>query len=208
MIRPAARRASRLSPVLIAIGGALAGLTILMLSLLAGYGWLYGLRGAGWLAAGPRVTNSLPLLQLAGSDGQPLLRIVVAWLFAGLIAGVALIRVRPVRRAAIALGVGLVLLLLAAQAAEAVTRNLRFSHVILGHDPGIGPVLEALLFAIGCALPRSVLGSERTGRRSRAPVRRLGFVGDGGLRRGQHRHAAEYDRDRHEVGGDGQRARA
>ena len=54
-----------------------------LVGLLAGYGWLYVLRGLGWLGAGPAVGDALPLLQLAGFDGQPLLRVVVAWLLAG-----------------------------------------------------------------------------------------------------------------------------
>jgi hypothetical protein len=53
----------------------------------AGIGWLYLLRGAGALAAGPSVRGALPLQQLAGDDGQPLLRLLAAWLPAGALAG-------------------------------------------------------------------------------------------------------------------------
>ncbi len=186
----------------------MAGLLVVVASLLAGYGWLYGLRDFGWLGTGPRVVDSLPLLQLAGFDRQPLLRVVVAWLLAGLIAGVALIRVRPVRRASIAGGLGLVLLLIGSQAAYALARNLRFSHVLLSRRPDLGPLLEAVVFAVGCGLPRPVFGSERAARRRRSRVGRLGRVGYPGLRGGQHRQAAQHDRDRDHVGADGQRVSA
>lgn len=180
----------------------------MLASLLAGYGWLYGLRQMGWLAVGPRVADSLPLLQLAGFDRQPLLRVVVAWLLAGLIAGVAVIRVRPLRRASIVGLLGLVLLLISSQAAYALARNLRFGHVLLSRRPGLGPLVEAVMFAVGCTLPRPVFGSERAARRRRSPIARFGVARDPGSRRGQYRHAAEHDRDRDQVSADGQRVGA
>jgi hypothetical protein len=191
---------------LVAAGGGVAGLLVVFVSLLAGYGWLYVLRAVGWFAAGPQVGDSLPLLQLASFDGQPLLRVVVAWVLAGLIAGVTLIGVSPVRRAALAGGLSLVLLLVASQAAYALARNLRFSHVIFGRRPGFGPLLEGLLFAVACALPRPKFGSQWAARRP--PVGGSRPPGHLGLRGGQHRNAAEHDRDRQDVGADGQRAGA
>ncbi len=187
------------------VGGAGAGLLVVLVSLLAGYGWLYGLRQTGSLRVGPPVADSLPLLQLAGFDRQPLARVVVAWLLAGLIAGVALIRVRPLQRASIVGVLGLVLLLISSQAADALARNLRFSHVLISRRPGFGPLVEAVMLAVGCALPRPVFGSERAARR-RSP--RLGVARDSGLRPGQYRHAAEHDRDRDHVGADGHRVGA
>jgi hypothetical protein len=71
--------------------GALAGL-ILVLAILSATGWLYLLRDLGILDAGPRVRGALPLQQLAGGDAQPLLRVVLAWLPAGVVAGMALAR--------------------------------------------------------------------------------------------------------------------
>jgi hypothetical protein len=47
-----------------------------------------------------------------------------------------------------------ILLLIASQAADALARNLRFRDVLVTREPGLGPWLEALAFAIGCALPR------------------------------------------------------
>jgi hypothetical protein len=75
---------------------------VLVASLLAGIGWLYGLRGLGWFAVGPRLGDSLSLLQLAGFDHQPLLRVALAWLPAGVVAGVGLRGLPRGRRAAIA----------------------------------------------------------------------------------------------------------
>src|SRR5512142_996391 len=66
---------------------------IVLASLLTGFGWLYAMRGIGWFGGGTGVHDALPLLQLAGYDIQPLDRVVVAWLLAGIAAGIALRRV-------------------------------------------------------------------------------------------------------------------
>jgi hypothetical protein len=124
-----------------------------VLGLLTGIGWLYVLRGLGWLGAGPKVRDALPLLQLPGLDSQPLVRVLFAWVIAGALTAVPLIRVPRVRRAAVAGAVAIVLLLLASQAAFALARNLSFSDVLWSRRPGFGPLLEGLLFAAGCALP-------------------------------------------------------
>src|SRR5581483_5207854 len=55
-------------------------LPVVVVALLVGIGWLYVLRGLGWFGFGPRVHDSLPLLQLAGFDAQPLARLAVGWL--------------------------------------------------------------------------------------------------------------------------------
>lgn len=187
------------------------GIAVVLVCLPAGYGWLYLLRGLHWFRVGPPVGDALPLLQLAGFDAQALLRVVVAWLLAGLIAGVALVGVRPARRVALTGPPALALLLLASQAAYALTRNLRFNDVVLSRRPGLGPVLEALVFSAGCALPRrrprppgQRPGPPRAGGRRRHPVgRRLHRIGELGLRRGQHRYPSEHDGDRHQVQEDG-----
>lgn len=138
------------------LGALSAGAThtvIVVVTLLSGFGWLYALRGLGWPSGGPAIRDALPLLQLAGRDTQPFLRVALAWLAAGFTAGVMLSRLPRMRRAALAAALALVLLLLASQAASALTRNERLSHVLLSRGPGIGPWLEAALFAAGCALP-------------------------------------------------------
>lgn len=193
-------------------GGGIGFLLVVTVGLLAGDGWVYVLRGGGWLAAGPNVGDSLPLLQLAGSDGQPLLRVVVAWLIVGVLAGLALIRVAPLRRTALAGGLGLLLMLLASQASYAAARNLRLTDILLSRSPGLGAWLGALLFAIGVALPRRAeprLKRGRGGRGLTAPaVGVLGGLRHLGLSGGEHRHAAEHDSDRGQVGDDRDGVRA
>jgi hypothetical protein len=137
------------------------GAFTLLVGLVGGLGWCYALRQVGWFGAGPKVNDSLPLLQLAQFDAQPLLRVVVAWLAAGLVAGLVLGRVRRLPRALMAAALGAVLLFLDAQASYALARNLRFGDVVWSHDPALGPWLAAGLFALGCALPRSRPGIDR-----------------------------------------------
>lgn len=181
-------------------GSATIGLLIVLAGLLAGTGWLYVLRGLHWLGAGPRIGDSLPLLQLASFDGQPLLRVLVAWGLAGALTGIALVQTPRHRRAALALIAGLVALLLASQASYALARNLRFTDVLFSRTPGLGPVLEAAAFAVGCALPRSLDRGDRRGPPRRSVLSLVSGFDDLGLRRGQHRNAAEDDRDREQVG--------
>jgi hypothetical protein len=184
-------------------GGTAAFTLAVIVGLLAGYGWLYVLRGAGWFASGPSVGDSLPLLQLAGSDGQPLLRVAVAWVLAGGLVGLATVRVPSLRRAALAGALGLVLLLLASQGASALARNLRFSDVLFSRSPGLGPWLEGVLFAAGCALPRRFIS-----RADRRGPRRAAASGPVLLRRhrrlggGQGGDATEHDADRGHMGED------
>jgi hypothetical protein len=158
---------------------------------LCGFGWTYILDGLGWLAVGPRVGDALPLLQLAGRDGQPLVRMLVAWLLAGAATGVALQRLSPLRRAVIAAALGIPALLLASQAADALTRNLRFGTVLVHRAPGVGPWLEGLILALGCALSGSVARRRRRGGWAVSPSSRawLGHLGLGG---GERRDAAEH----------------
>jgi hypothetical protein len=191
--RPLARRA----------GPAGAGayvLLVVVVGLLLGYGWLFTLRGLGWLGAGPSVRDSLPLLQLAGLDGQPLLRTVVAWLVAGLIAGVALSGMGRWQRAAVAGPLSLVVLLLASQASYALARNLRFSDAVFSRTPGLAPIVEALAFAAGCALvPRVSRGDGGSAWRPHRIIM-LDGLGQPHLSGGEHRDTAEDDRDREPVG--------
>ena len=151
-----------------------AGIVVLPGALLAALGWLYVLRGLGWFAIGPRVCDALPLLQLAGFDVQPLGRVVVAWLAAGMVAGVALAWMPRLWRGVLAGLVAIVALSMASQASFALTRNLRFGDVIWSRRPGAGPLLEAVLFALGAVLPgRLPRGwAARVGRRAATGVTR------------------------------------
>jgi hypothetical protein len=140
--------------VLAALAAAAGVLMAVTLGVLGGYGWLYLFHVWGALDAGPRIGDALPLLQLASADGQPLLALLVAWLLPGAVVGLSLIRWSPGRRALVGGIVAVILLLIASQAADALARNLRFRDVLVTREPGLGPWLEALAFAIGCALPR------------------------------------------------------
>src|SRR4051794_34147402 len=68
-----------------AAGGWLIGLA----AVFAGIGELYLIRDAA-LGLGPRVAGALPLEQRPGQPGEPLLLLVIAWVPAGFVAGLAL----------------------------------------------------------------------------------------------------------------------
>lgn len=192
-------------------GGASAGIVVAVGGVLAGTGWLYMLRGLGWLGFGPRIGDALPLLQLAGFDGQPLARVLVAWALTGGLAGLALSRTNPRWRAVGAFAASLVLLLVLSQASYALTRNVRFSDILFTRTPGLGPVIEAAAFAVGCGLvPVALEGRHAGGLWSRRWAgqragQRVG-LGELGLRGRQHRHDSENGGDREQV--DERRARA
>jgi hypothetical protein len=81
---------------------------VILLTVAAGAGWLELLRRSGAFAAGPRITGALPLDRLARHDAQPLLRVLAAWVPAGLAAGAALLALtgwsRPARGLLVGLG--------------------------------------------------------------------------------------------------------
>jgi hypothetical protein len=131
--------------------GTLTGLTVLA-GLLGGLGWLWELRNANLFRSGPGVSDALPLLQLATFDRQPLLRVVIAWSLIGLVTGLLLRRHAPLPRAAIAGALAAVALWLDSQASNALTRNLRLTDVLAHRSVGLGPWLEAAVFAVTCAL--------------------------------------------------------
>jgi hypothetical protein len=188
--------------------GTAISLVIIVAGLLAGTGWLYVLRSLHWLRLGPRVPDALPLLQLAASDGQPLVRIVVAWILAGALTGVALAEVPPYRRAALALVLALVVLLLASQASYALARNIAFSSTVFSRTPGLGPVLEACAFALGCALPRPANRRQRPGARRRSVVARISGFDDRRVGGGERGDGGQHGHDRQPVRHAGRGARA
>jgi hypothetical protein len=134
---------------LAAVGAAVGGTA-------AGIGWLYLLRHAGPLDAGPRVPMALPLQRLAGGAAQPLARLLVAWLPAGVVAGLVLVaagyRRRPVR-AAITFGMTLVLLLALGAAADAVTASETLRSHLAAQPHRAATWLAAALVALGAVLP-------------------------------------------------------
>ena len=124
----------------------------------AGVGWLYALRSAHVLGAGPHVAEALPLQRLAKDDDQPLLRLVAAWLPAGLVAGLAVQAAWPMARPIRALVVGviaLVTLLIAGATSDAVTANLRVSQELHPQYGRAAIWLASALMAVGALIPRS-----------------------------------------------------
>lgn len=192
-----------------AAGGVLYAALVVALSLLSGYGWLYVLRGLGAFEVGPRIGDALPLLQLAGADGQALLRVVVAWLVAGGVAGMALMAMSRLRRAALVGPLSLVALLVASQAAYAVARNLRFSGVVFSRRPGLGPILEAAVFTAGCVLvPRASRSGDRASPRRTAGGVGLNDLRQSGLGGGERRNATQHDGNRDHMEDERPRSRA
>ncbi len=137
-------------------GGSALGAAALLVCSIAVLGLLYAMRQHRWLAIGPSVPDALPLLQLAGFDAQPLGRVLVAAVLAGLALGIVLIRVGR-RRRVILIGVfALFVMLVASDASYALARNLRLEPVLLNRPPPLGPCLEAMLLALASALPGPV----------------------------------------------------
>jgi hypothetical protein len=172
---------------------------VVLTGVLAGTGWLYLLRGLHWLGLGPRVGDALPLLQLAAFDGQPLLRVLAAWVLAGALTGVALSATPPRRRLAPTLAVALVVLLFAAQGSYALTRNVSFSATLLSRWPGPGPVLEAIAFAVGCWLPRRLEDGDRPRAGGRTLTSLISSLDDRRVRGRQRGDSGQHDRDREPV---------
>jgi D-alanyl-D-alanine carboxypeptidase len=141
-VRIAARRVS---------GILLGGATLVAGSVIA-LGLLYELRQLGWFGAGPRASDALPLLQLAGFDAQPVTRLALASLLSGLVVGLALHRVDRRHRAVLVGVFTLGLMLAGSDASYALARNLRFDHTLVGHAPGLGPWIEAVLLTAGSAV--------------------------------------------------------
>ena len=143
------------------VGSALRGLgaaLLVLVSVIVGIGLLYAIRGLGWVAAGPSVPDSLSLLALARHASQPLARVAVAWIAAGLAFGWLAGWISPRRRTLVALLPTLILLVVASDTSHALAENLRLSGVLSGRVPPSGAWFEALLFAAGAAVAGLALG--------------------------------------------------
>ncbi|MDX6658502.1 MAG: hypothetical protein QOH62_3295 [Solirubrobacteraceae bacterium] len=151
--------AARPHPLLRATGRALAVVLVASAAVAAGIGWLYLLRDVGGLNAGPRIKAALPLQRLAGGSAQPLGRLVVAWLPAGLAAGIGAGAVsqlgRPGRAAATAL-VGLVVLLALGALADAVTASEPIGDHLRSQPHRVAIWVAAGLMAAGAALAPAI----------------------------------------------------
>jgi hypothetical protein len=157
-VRVERRRAMpRLGAGLLGTLRSLAVAVLLLLSVFVGVGLLYAVRGLGWLPVGPRVPDSLPLLALAHHDAQPLARVALAWVATGAAFGLLIVWIAPRQRALVALLPALILLLIASDASFALAENLRLSGVLWGRVPPSGAWVEALLFALGAAIPGAIV---------------------------------------------------
>jgi enterochelin esterase-like enzyme len=149
-----------------------AGAAVLVLvSVFAGVGLLYAVRGLGWLPIGPRIPDSLPLLALAHHDAQPLTRVALAWAAVGAAFGVLTFGIAPQRRVLVALLAALILLLVASDASFALAQNLRLGGVLWSRVPPSGAWVAAVLFALGAAIPQPVLRLRRSSFPRLAPNR-------------------------------------
>jgi hypothetical protein len=134
-----------------------AGLTVCLLTVLAGTGWVFALHHSGVLAAGPRLREALPLQRLAGNDAQPLGRIAVAWLPAGLVAGALLARVgfsRRLPRAALLFALTAALLMLLGGVSDAITESDPLGAFMSAQPGRVAIWAAAALLAAGAAVPR------------------------------------------------------
>ena len=144
-IRSAGGRLARAGAVVAVVLAAVAG----------GIGWLYALRHVGLLKVGPRLADALPLQRLAGGAGQPLARVVVAWLPAGLVAGIGVGLVSRLRRPGRGLAVfvlALALVLVGAAASDSVTHSEPIRRHLDEQPHRMATWLAAGLMALGAAL--------------------------------------------------------
>jgi uncharacterized membrane protein (Fun14 family) len=146
---------------------ALAGWLVAVLAVPAGIGVLYLERRLAVLDLGPRIPGALPLQQLAGGEDQPLLRLVVAWVGAGALAGLALghaTRARPLPALALLGALSLGLLLAAGAGADAVAVSDRVAPHLLPQLHRAATWVSTLLLLVGAGL------SSRLARRGQAPA--------------------------------------
>jgi hypothetical protein len=195
-ISPALWRGMRL------VSQVIAWLLLVLVVVIIGFGWLYLLRQLRWFGVGPAVGDSLPLLQLAAADRQPLLRVILAWALTGLLLGAGLSRASRLLRTLAGLA-ALLLLLVGSQAAFALTRNEPFGQVVFSRLPALGPWLEGALltFALGVA-------PQRAGARRGTQACGSSAVSFGESLIGVHQHGntSKHRRDRGDVCGDRERA--
>jgi hypothetical protein len=140
--------------VLRAAGGAL-GWLLALLAIVGGVGWLYLIRDVHLLAVGPSVSGALPLEELAKRGAQPLLRMVVAWLPAGLAAGLAVALATRLRAVAIAGAIGVLAFLVLASStigSLAVAHNETFGENVSAGLGRSGLWAAAAIVVIGAIL--------------------------------------------------------
>jgi hypothetical protein len=143
----------------------------------AGVGWLFLLRDTGALRAGPVLRDALALDRLAGRDAQPLLRVLAAFVPAGLFVGLALRALTPFGRAGRALAAGVpayVLLGVVGTASDAVSRSEPAARYVGAQPMRAAVFVPALVLAL-CAYAVPGRGAGR-GRPQRSVTRRTPSV--------------------------------
>src|SRR5581483_3700680 len=103
----------------------------------AAVGWLYLLDRVHALSIGPRAGGALPLEELASRGAQPLGRMVLAWVPAGVAAALALLKLARTRGTVAVAGVSFittVLLFVSTAVSEALARNERVTEHL---DPAL-----------------------------------------------------------------------
>lgn len=134
---------------------AVAGVLLPVLTLAAGIGSLYLLYRSGLLAMGPHVPRALALEQLAGHDGQPLGRVLAAWLSVGAASGLVLaaLGARHPGRLLAAFTVGSAIVILATGAfSDALANNQQLVDHLSPQLTSRANLLEWDLSIIGAAL--------------------------------------------------------
>jgi len=125
------------------------------LVVVAATGWLYTLRNLEVLRVGPHVSGALPLQQLARSDDQPLLRLIVVWVPAGALAAALLSRWARMSAPAVLasiVAIAFVLLVLAGAMSDAVAISESVRGHIASQFTRAGTLVAVVLMLVG-ALP-------------------------------------------------------
>jgi len=125
------------------------------LVVVAATGWLYTLRNLEALRVGPHVSGALPLQQLARSDDQPLLRLIVVWVPAGALAAALLSRWARMSAPAVLasiVAIAFVLLVLAGAMSDAVAISESVRGHIASQFTRAGTLVAVVLMLVG-ALP-------------------------------------------------------
>lgn len=120
----------------------------------AGLGWLYLIHT--WVGAGlgPRVGDSLPLLQLANLDAQPIVTVIAIWLATGIAVGALLQREPRILRAVVVAATSAVILVVDSQISFAIARNTAVANVLLSRMPGAGVFVAVIALTAGSVVLR------------------------------------------------------
>ena len=134
---------------------AILAVAVSLAALAAGVGVLYLIRMVSPLGIGPEIRGALPLQQLAGGEAQPLLRMVIAWVPAGFVAGLALgslTNLRPRVRTATLAAMAATILLITGAAADSIAITDPLRPHLLPQLARVGTWTAVVLFALGSAL--------------------------------------------------------